>query len=817
MMLLFAACSSPWATPDAVLYRDARRLLRCEHYQEAEARTETALARVSTKSNWYWKLRLLRAEILLARREARLANAALDFTLPSPPASKADLARYRLCQGYAAALLQDYSLARSRLDVARDLARASDDETLLAEIELRMGYVAVRDGRAGEASARFEQVRDIAIRQRDPYLRMNATGNLGYLQLKSFQYEAAIAHFEETLAAAQSLGALESQARCMGNLGFCYYRLGNYDKALRYFQEADEHFQNTGNRYERQVWLGNIGSIFLGRREYIEAASYYRRALDVARALGDRENIATWLNNLALISIETGDLPSASRYNDEALNIKRELNDTREMPFSTLNAGRIALAKGDNANANALFRHVLKSAGDDPSLLLDAHAGLATALARAERNSAAKAEFETTLSMLNHQRSMVLRGDHKLTWFASLISFYQSYVAFLLNRGDVLAALEVADASRARLLADKLDVPHEQLHAKSTGYRRIARKADSTILFYWVCPERSFLWVISSDEVSLHALPGAAELAHLVNAHKQAIENLEDPVSSAETAGAKLYALLVAPAGTAIRKTRRVILLPDGPLYSLNFETLPVLQPRPHYWIEDAVISVTPSLRLLAPSAPKRSGDNKSLLLIGNPTASDPEFPPLPFAGQEVERIQKSLPAFRKTVRCGSEARPEAYSEAGPGTFTEIHFVAHSAANWEEPLQSAIILSAGKSSNKLLARDLMGIPIHAELVTLSSCRSAAAKSYAGEGLVGFSWAFLHAGAQNVIASLWDVNDRSTSVLMSDLYRNIGAGSMPLDALRLAKLSMIHGRGVWRKPWYWATFQLYTLAPGRSSS
>jgi CHAT domain-containing protein len=82
----------------------------------------------------------------------------------------------------------------------------------------------------------------------------------------------------------------------------------------------------------------------------------------------------------------------------------------------------------------------------------------------------------------------------------------------------------------------------------------------------------------------------------------------------------------------------------------------------------------------------------------------------------------------------------------------------------------------------------------------------------GEGLVGFAWAFLHAGARNVIAGLWDVNDESTSRLMDVLYRELAAGSSPADALRTAKLSLAESTGNLRKPYYWAPFQLYTVAP-----
>ena len=96
-----------------------------------------------------------------------------------------------------------------------------------------------------------------------------------------------------------------------------------------------------------------------------------------------------------------------------------------------------------------------------------------------------------------------------------------------------------------------------------------------------------------------------------------------------------------------------------------------------------------------------------------------------------------------------------------------MHFTAHAEANTESPLDSAVILSQDGSGYKLYARDILEQPLSADLVTISACRGAGERKYAGEGLVGFAWAFLRAGAQRVIAGLWDVDDRSTAALMDE--------------------------------------------------
>jgi len=127
-------------------------------------------------------------------------------------------------------------------------------------------------------------------------------------------------------------------------------------------------------------------------------------------------------------------------------------------------------------------------------------------------------------------------------------------------------------------------------------------------------------------------------------------------------------------------------------------------------------------------------------------------------------------------------------------------------------LDSAVILSKAspqEDSFKLYARDIIQHPIRAELVTISTCYGAGARAYTGEGLVGLSWAFLRAGAHNVIGALWEVSDASTPRLMDQLYDELKKGRSPEAALRSAKLSLLHSDGVFRKPFYWAPFQLYT--------
>jgi CHAT domain-containing protein len=160
----------------------------------------------------------------------------------------------------------------------------------------------------------------------------------------------------------------------------------------------------------------------------------------------------------------------------------------------------------------------------------------------------------------------------------------------------------------------------------------------------------------------------------------------------------------------------------------------------------------------------------------------------------------------------GARAPPTAYRDARPDRFTMIHFTAHAAANINSPLDSAIVLAGQDGAYKLYARDVADQHIHADVVTVSACRCAGERTNAGEGLVGFAWTFLRAGAQRVIAGLWAVDDQSTASLMDSFYAGLVRGAAPPRALRNAKLAMLRGGGSLARPYYWGAFELVTVAP-----
>ena len=96
----------------------------------------------------------------------------------------------------------------------------------------------------------------------------------------------------------------------------------------------------------------------------------------------------------------------------------------------------------------------------------------------------------------------------------------------------------------------------------------------------------------------------------------------------------------------------------------------------------------------------------------------------------------------------------------------------------------------------------MSLP--ADLVTLSACETALGKVANGDDVIGFTRGFLYSGSRSIVSSLWKVDDRATSILMQEFYRNL-KHTDKRSALRLAQLKIKNTYN--SHPYFWAAFQI----------
>ncbi|MGD0095345.1 MAG: CHAT domain-containing protein [Terracidiphilus sp.] len=647
--------------------------------------------------------------------------------------------------------------------------------------------------------------------------------NLAWTALQINHYDEAIDWSKTARESAIKLGAKDLEQVALGNVGWAYSQLGDNERALEQLLEAEKAAASLGDVHYELKWISNAGYIYHDAGDPTRATQSYRQALFLAKQIDSKEDIANALEDLAQISVETGKLEDASAYLSQ-LTLMVSAGNMRLNAYIMLTQGMLAAAKHQDQQAEILFRAVESNPASPTMTRLGAENQLARLFERQGKTREAERIYKSTLNDFESARAQLKSEDSRLPFAANAAGFYDDYIHLLVQQGKSDEALAAADQSRARTLAQGLGMAgsEEHLHRAALNPRQIAQKTGATLLFYWLGENQSYLWIITPAKIALIQLPAQAEIVARAERYRKALLDVEDPLQTRDEDGLALYRLLVAPAAKLIRRDAPVMILADGELSKLNFETLLVPDASPdhgqrlHYMLDDATLLSAPSLSMLAAAKPARNAD-RNLLLLGAPVSPNQDYPSLPLFGTEMTRIERHFAPHHMAAFAGQQATPAAYLAGNPGQYSYIHFVSHAVASRTDPLDSAIILSdsapsGGKTSDasfKLYARDIMQHPIDARLVTISACYGTGTRSYAGEGLVGLSWAFLRAGAHSVIGALWEVSDDSTPQLMDTLYQGIESGQDPATALRNAKLGLLHSQSRFHKPFYWASFQIYT--------
>ncbi len=677
---------------------------------------------------------------------------------------------------------------------------------LSVEVELHRGSCLVyrREHAAAETvlQAALSTSRTHGLDRLEAYV----SGALAWIRLRTSRFDDAAEWFERSLKVSARLGDRALELKHLGNLGWCYTMLGDAEKALPLLEKAEKLAAERGYLEDLELVLTHKGDVYRQTGRLDLARRAYERALAVGRGLANRDVAREILASLESVALEQGDYAQAERYAQEAPSLG--LQDTALPP---LIAAEIQTQRGDLAGAQRLIEGALRASAIESGQRWRAHAQLAQLHRLAGRPAEAEREFVEAEAAVETLRRELVQDTFDFLLYSSLTRFYDQRVAFLLERGRGQEALETADRARGRVLWGKLGGPRTRSPPRS--FEKAAAALGASLVFYRLAPEASTAWITTAHGTRWVTVAGAQRVCPLVERHQASVLQGKDLLAREAGPAQELFDLLLAPLGKEVGLGKRVTIVPDGCLSDLAFESLVVAHPQPHYWIEDVVVARAPSLALLGTAASTGSGPAKKLLLLGDPLQAAPEFPTLAGAQREMAQVEAQFPPADRQTYAQERAHPGAYRDADPGRFGLIHFAAHATAHREQPLESAVVLSRSHAGTgyKLYARDIAAIPIQAQLVTLSACRGAGARSYAGEGLVGLAWAFLHAGAQNVVASLWNVEDASTALLMEQLYREIKREHAPMDALRAAKLSLLRSPSAYRKPFYWAPFVIYLQA------
>lgn len=793
-----------------VRYEHAKQLLLRGYLEQCQLEADRGYQRAVTKNpEWASKFLLLESETMMRRG---MFDDALRILAGYDSASKASdgLIRKLTIESIASMRQQDLLSAEKRLTHAEDLCR-NEYYPSCGEVWRTRGILAGKQEDFTQARQSFLRAMAFARDHHDRFLEASAILNLGWTALQIDHFDEAIDWTTAAHRMCLEIGAEDQAETSSGNLGWAYFKLGDSEKASQLFIEAEKSAESRGNIRSELGWLATLGSVYQRSGNLKEASQALDRALVLAKQINSKEDIVNSLEDLANLSIEAGELAEASQYTDQLSSFIEGSGSRLDALVAMFAQARIAAARRQSQLAESMLRTIDRDSSSQTSLRMGVEHELAKLHESKGNLGLADHSYRTALTTFETARAQVKNEDSKLPFLANAARIYDDYVHFLVQQGKAEEALAVADQSRARTLAQGLGLISDQKSFKPAPIRAaaVAQNAGGTLLFYWLGEKQSYLWAVTSSKTAIYTLPPQREIKAAVERYRNALLGPNDPLEPANQDGIGLYRMLVAPAAKLIRPNTRVVVLTDGALSELNFETLIVPDPHPHYFIEDATLVSAPSLRMLAKQRATQPATDR-LLLIGDPVSSDPDFPELPQAAGEMKQITRHFAGANATLITRKAANPGSYLASAPQNFSYIHFVAHGVASHTDPLDSAIILSRAGADGayKLYARDIIQRPISARLVTISACSGSGSRSYSGEGLVGLSWAFLRAGAHRVIGALWEVSDDSTPLLMDSLYAGIEKGMTPAAALRQAKLTLLHEKKSFRAPFYWAPFQLY---------
>jgi CHAT domain-containing protein len=299
----------------------------------------------------------------------------------------------------------------------------------------------------------------------------------------------------------------------------------------------------------------------------------------------------------------------------------------------------------------------------------------------------------------------------------------------------------------------------------------------------------------------------------------------------------KLYSILIPLRISG--KINRLVIVPDGGLSLIPFEALlssETQSEEPGKWpllLNRYTINYAPSLALwqkLKYARDKESSvtsllafapvfrENTSNEVSGHPSHSRGNGiysgGLAPLSSSLAEALEADTlfrtQGYRTEIKLFSDASKSNFISSNPGKFNYIHIATHGFVNEINPGLSGLYFypdSAMNSDNVLYLNEIYNLKLKARLVVLSACETGLGKIAAGEGILGFSRAFLYAGAENLLLSLWKVNDVSTTQLMTNFYKsNIQDGMTMAESLRKAKLSLLRDPRT-SHPYFWAPFVL----------
>jgi CHAT domain-containing protein/tetratricopeptide (TPR) repeat protein len=773
--------------------------------------------------------------------------------------------------GQTCRAMADLRGARDAFEQALTLYRKLRDEAAEAPLLNDAGAVHQSLAELRQAEEDFLRARDLFHAQGNRRGEAAALNNLAAIYDSQADLDKALALYNQALTMWRDLGDRSRQAATLHNLGTTYSLLGRLREALELLNQALRLRRAVGDRRNEAATLTAVGWVYYLEGNLPVALHHYDRALLLRRQEGDLLGEAATLDRRGTALVRMGRTGEALDSYRRALAILTRAGEALGQAHTLANLGWLYDACGDPRQAASYEEralHIFHQAGDRHA---EAHTllGLARAARQFGDLGLARTRIAATLDLLESLRGATPLEELRISYLASRHDYYEFAIDLLMalelrepGRGFAAQAFATSERGRARGLLDVVaenDATNfrDRGQPAPLGVPEIQREVldpDTLLLEYALGEERSFLWVVGAHSVASYQLPGRAEIEArarrlydlLPRSQKRGIKEQE------RFAAAALSDAILAPAVGSLGR-KRLLIVADGALQYIPFGALPVLSPEGrripllvgHEVVHLPSASVLARLRQQIAGRPEpphlvavvadpvfdrddsrlqRSLIPVASVAIAGTSRAESElersaedlglghFARLPQARREAEAILSLVPPGEALPALGFAASRETVLSGRLADYRIVHFATHGLLNAEHPDLSGLVLALVDERGRLRdgflrVHEVYGLHLPADLVVLSACRTALGQEVRGEGLLGLTQGFFHAGAARVLVSLWNVNDEATAELMSRFYRGVlRRGLPPSRALREAQLSMLR-EPRWGAPYYWAGFTL----------
>ncbi len=755
-------------------------------------------------------------------------------------------------------------------------AQKTSDETWLARAWIEIGWSHYILSESGKALEYYYKSEKLSQRLKDEEGLSLVYYALGLLRAIQGEYGQSISYYRKSAELAEKLGDKTILARVLNNLGtvtlsqkFGEGRLlasefitrkpdKSLDELIDHFQKVKQLYAEIDNDLGVVFATGNIGQIYYYSGNDEMALRFFNETVKQLENLGAIAYLSEGYGSLMLINIANENYLEALNYFEKFLKIKDKLPASYDISDIFTLAGKTFRLLGQNEKAEFLFSEAIKTievlrktVGGDT---LSRQKFLASRvvpyyemikLLHAQNRAEEALQFAEMIKarvLFDVVRSGAKFSEKSLTEDEKRQSEKLKNEIENLNRQVIEEQLKsTADAVQIKNLNEKLAqarIDHEKfesylfsVHAEMNlqrGEIPLIRLSEieslvpddkTAILEYAVSDEKILVFVITKDEkLEVYQLPIVRR--ELVSKVRSFLKQISEQNFGYKAEASELYNLLIAPLAKHLKNRNNLIIVPDGVLWELPFQTL--ISPENKHLIEDFTVSFAPSLSVLREmSKTKNDKSPANLLAFGNPFLSQKtvplapkdnrnlKFKPLPEAEKEVLKIAAFYGAKQSRLFIGKTASEQVFKSLAD-KFNILHFATHAVANDENPMYSFLVFSQSNEKREdgiLEAWEIMQMNLNADLAILSACETARGQVGGGEGMIGLSWAFFVAGIPTTIVSQWNVESQSTSDLMVEFHRALRQNPSKAKALQTATISLLLNNKRTAHPYFWAGFVL----------